>query len=108
MKGKGALLAILLTEIKQEGLPAPTLEHRFHGIRRWRFDLAWLPQRVGMEIHGGVYAHGHHTRGKGFEDDREKSNEAQLLGWRVLRYSPQMIKNDPINVIKQIEKVIRG
>lgn len=90
--GKTMLLQILLAEIKAEGLPAPELEVRFHPIRKWRFDLGWARHKIGMEIHGGVYTHGHHTRGRGFEDDREKMNEAQLQGWRVFEYSSGQVK----------------
>lgn len=81
-----------MAEIKREGLPMPSAEIRFHPIRKWRFDLAWETQKVGLEIHGAVYAQGHHTRGKGFEDDREKMNEAQLCGWKVLEYSTGQVK----------------
>ncbi len=35
---------------------------------------------------------GGHTSGSGFEDDLEKMNEAQALGWRVFRFTPAMIK----------------
>lgn len=90
---KTALMAILLAEIKQEGLPAPVLEHAFHPIRRWRLDAAWPDKKVGLEVHGAVYAHGHHVRGKGFEDDREKANEAQLLGWKILEYSTGQVRD---------------
>src|SRR5690349_6492713 len=89
---KDALTRILLAEIKAEKLPAPVLEHKFHSIRRWRLDLAWPDQMVALEIHGAVYANGRHTRGKGFEGDREKMNEAQLMGWRVLEYSTGQVK----------------
>lgn len=98
-------MQILLAEIKQEGIPAPVLEHRFHGIRKWRFDAAWPAQKVGLEVHGAVYANGHHTRGKGFEDDREKMNEAQLLGWTVLEYSTGQVRDGtPILDLKRALK----
>ena len=35
---------------------------------------------------------GRHTSGTGFENDLEKMNEAQALGWRVFRFTPDMIK----------------
>lgn len=84
--------SVLLSDIKSEGMPAPVTEHRFHPIRRWRFDLAYPDRKIAIEVHGSVYARGHHTRGKGFEDDREKTNEAQLMGWTVLEYSTGQVK----------------
>ncbi|NIV32688.1 MAG: hypothetical protein GWN58_25550, partial [Anaerolineae bacterium] len=38
-------------------------------------------------------AGGRHTRGDGFAKDIEKYNEALLLGWRVLKATPAMIKD---------------
>lgn len=90
---KGYLMPIILAEVKREGLPKPELEHNFHPIRRWRFDAAWIKQKVALEVHGAVYAGGRHTRGNGFENDREKMNEAQLLGWTVLEYSTGQIRD---------------
>lgn len=90
---KDALTQILMAEIKREGLPEPELEVRFHPIRRWRFDLGWPSQKVAVEVHGAVYARGRHTRGLGFEGDREKMNEAQLQGWTVLEYSTGQVRD---------------
>lgn len=90
---KTSLLPILLAEIKQEKLPAPELEIRFHPIRKWRFDLGWPEKKVALEVHGGVWQQGRHTRGAGFEGDREKMNEAQLLGWKVLEYSTGQLRD---------------
>jgi very-short-patch-repair endonuclease len=43
--------------------------------------------RIAVEIEGAVYTQGRHTRGAGYLKDCEKYNEAQMLGWTVLRYS---------------------
>lgn len=75
------------------GLPPFTTEYLFHPTRKWRFDYAWPEAKVAMELHGGVYSKGRHTRGKGFTEDRVKMNEAQLLGWRVIEVTPEHIKN---------------
>ncbi|NIP25770.1 MAG: hypothetical protein GWN94_02580, partial [Phycisphaerae bacterium] len=54
------------------------------GLKDWRFDFAYKTERVAVEVEGGVYTQGRHTRGEGFEEDCEKYNQATLLGWRVL------------------------
>lgn len=64
-------------------------EHRFHGTRRWRFDFAWVAQRLAVEVEGGAFSGGRHTRGLGFVADCHKYNAAVLAGWRVLRYVPR-------------------
>ena len=42
-----------------------TPEYRFHPTRKWRLD--WFHESgVGVEIEGGIWTKGRHTRGKGF------------------------------------------
>lgn len=79
-------------QIRAVGLPRPVEEYRFCK-RRWRFDLAWVDRKLAVEIEGGVYSHGRHTRGKGFTRDCEKYNEAVILGWRVLRVTTGMVND---------------
>lgn len=76
-------------------------EYRFHDKRRWRFDFAWPEKKIAVEIEGGVWTGGRHTRGAGFIADAEKYNTAALLGWRVLRFHGQAIKSgEAINVLQ--------
>ena len=75
------------------GLPDPATELLFHPKRKWRFDYAWEEQKLALEVHGGIHSGGRHTRGRGFVEDREKMNEATLLGWTVLEVTPEHIKS---------------
>lgn len=68
-----------------------TVEHKFHPARRWKFDFAHIPTKVAIEIEGGIWSGGRHTRGKGFEGDCEKYLEAGLMGWRVFRLTSKMV-----------------
>jgi len=76
-------------------------EYRFHPKRLWRFDYA-LPQfRIAIEIDGGVWTQGRHTRGAGWLKDSEKLNTAAVMGWRMLRFTPdQKFTNKTIETIK--------
>ena len=65
------------------GGPDLVREFRFHDTRKWRFDYAHLASKVAIEIDGGVWTGGRHTRARGFLADAEKRNTAQALGWRV-------------------------
>lgn len=82
---------IVLAYFKSCGLPSPVTEHTFHPERKWRFDFAWLEQKVALEVEGGVWIGGGHNRGKGFAKDIEKYNAATVLGWRVLRCQPKEV-----------------
>lgn len=64
---------------------------RDSGLQDWRFDFAWANIKLAVEVDGGAWTHGRHTRGQGFIDDQRKRNAAILLGWRVLHYTPQTI-----------------
>lgn len=75
------------------GLPEPSTELRFHPTRKWRFDFAWLDRRLAVEVDGGAFIQGRHTRGVGYERDCEKLNAAALLGWRVLRFTTGMVED---------------
>ena len=70
-------------------LPAWVEEHQFAVSigRRWRFDFAWPDRMLAVEIDGGAFSGGRHTRGAGFSEDCRKLNAATLLGWRVLRFT---------------------
>ena len=83
--------ALFLRLVKQAGLPKPEAEYKFHPTRKWRFDFAWPGLKLAVEVDGGTWAGGRHSRGQGYEDDCVKLNEAVLAGWRVLRVTPAMI-----------------
>ena len=86
------LMIPLILQIRAVGLPRPVEEFRFCK-RRWRFDLAWVDRKLAVEIEGGTYSRGRHTRGAGFRRDCEKYAEALCLGWRVLRVTTEMVED---------------
>ena len=91
-----------IRELKKAMGEEVVAEHRFHPEREWRFDF-YLPQsRVAIEVEGGVWTQGRHTRGKGYIGDMEKYNEAQAMGIKVLRFTPeQLLKPKALKTIKQ-------
>ena len=81
-----------LTMLACHGLPDPASEHQFAApARLWAFDYAWLDQKIALEVEGGVWTGGRHTRAKGFLEDMKKYNAAAVLGWRVLRVTPDQL-----------------
>jgi len=83
---------------------APSLveEHRFHQTRKWRFDFAHLESKTAIEIEGGVWSGGRHTRGAGYAKDAEKYNEANFDGWAVIRLVGPMITYENCEKIKTL------
>lgn len=85
-------------------------EFKFCPDRRWRFDFALINYQLGVhcntgiEIEGGAFTQGRHTRGNGFIADMEKYNHAALLGWRVLRFTPAQVRDG--TAIAFIRKVL--
>ena len=78
----------------------PIRELQFHPDRKWRFDFAFVSEKIAVEIEGGLFVGGGHSRGKGYESNLEKYNQAVLMGWRVLRYSTDMVmRGDAINEV---------
>jgi hypothetical protein len=69
-------------------------EYRFHPTRQWKFDLAFPEKKVGIEYQGGIFlpGGGGHQRTRGIVRDMEKFNEAQMLGWKVLLFGPDEVR----------------
>lgn len=82
---------IVVAICRQHGWPTPDTEVRFAPPRRWRFDFAWPAQKVAVEINGGLYTAGRHSRGAGQIKDFEKLNAAQIQGWKVLQVTPRQV-----------------
>ena len=78
-------------QLKLSGI-AVEREFRFHPKRMWRFDFAIPERQFAIEVEGGVFVNGRHTRGKAYEADCEKYAEALVLGWRVLRVTTDQVK----------------
>jgi very-short-patch-repair endonuclease len=77
-------------------------EYRFDSTRRWRFDLAWPEHRVALEIEGGVWTRGRHTRPTGYIGDLRKYNAATARGWRVLRVTWADVRQDLLGIARLV------
>jgi hypothetical protein len=91
-----AIIAAFCEEWKIE---PPVREHRFHDSRKWRFDFAWVEMQLAVEIEGGTrmstgngYSKGH-AHPERFESDCMKYNAAAMMGWFVLRFTSDMVRD---------------
>lgn len=78
-------------------------EVKFHHSREWRFDIAVPSLMLCVEYEGIFSKKSRHTNVKGYTEDATKYNAAQLLGWKVLRYTAKNYK-DFVTDIKLIIK----
>lgn len=79
---------LFLAALTYEKLPAPQPEFYFAKPRKWRFDYAWPEQRVALEVQGGIWTGGRHSRGAALLKEWEKLNTAAAKGWRLLYCQP--------------------
>lgn len=83
----------LLTPLLPRHIPDPVPEYRFDPGRKWRIDFAFVAEKLAVEIEGGAWTQGRHTRGKGFLSDMAKYNALAVAGWSLLRFTPQQVRS---------------
>lgn len=91
----------------------PLAEYEFHPERNFRFDWSFPKFMIAVEIDGGnrmatvtdsgnAVAIGRHTKAS----DYEKLNHAAALDWSVFRFTPEMLKNDPIGCCELVYNLL--
>ena len=96
---------IFITFIRQNLGAVCMTEFRFHPVRRWRADYCINPvtDKIIVEVEGGAWTRGRHTRGAGFIADMDKYNEATRLGYRVIRVTPDdLLSAKTFDLIKDL------
>lgn len=75
------------------GLGAGVREYPFAKCikRKFMADVAWPGRGILMELEGGAFIRGRHTRGKGYEADCEKYSLASILGFTLIRCTYGMV-----------------
>lgn len=79
-------------------------EFQFNPERKWRADFHLVGTRILIEVEGGIWSNGRHTRGKGYIADMEKYNSATALGYSVYRYSTEQVKSG--KAIEEIRRMV--
>lgn len=82
-----------LANLKALGVLIPIPEYAFARVlgRKFRADYAYPAARLAIEVEGGVWSGGKHGRGSGILKDIEKGNTYAVLGWRLLRCTPDQL-----------------
>ena len=96
-----ALENLFAMQLDSAGLTGYVREYQAIPGRKFRFDFAFLRERLLVEINGGT-----HGRGVGINRDYEKGNLAVQNGWKVLQFDTKMVKSGV--GLETTERVLRG
>lgn len=81
-------------------------EYKFHPTRKWRIDYYIPEYSIAIEVEGGAFTQGRHTRGAGFIADMEKYNTMTCMGIRLIRTTPDKLNsNETLKFIAQLMSV---
>ena len=83
------------------GLPEPVPELCFAAPRRWRFDWAWPELKLALEVQGGLFVNGRHSRGAALLKEHEKLNAAAVAGWRILYCTPATLLTEGPELVRR-------
>lgn len=110
----------LAFQIMAMALPPPEREYRFAahvvglgpgvksrlrqaGMKAWRIDFAWPDRLLAVEVEGGGWTGGRHTRGKGFEEDMQKYHRLMGLGWTLYRCDSRLVNSgDAVQMVETL------
>ena len=97
----------------------PRSEYVFYYGRKFAADYAFPEQKLLIEIDGGVYGfrftdkdgnkswrRGGHSSISGQLADMEKTNYAAMAGYRVMRFTPKQLEEDPHTCIEQVKEAL--
>jgi hypothetical protein len=95
------LEADFLALLRRAGLPLPEREVDLGDADQWigRVEFVYRAERVLIEIDSRL----HHSALLDFEHDRERDNKFAADGYRVLRITSLMIREQP----REVERIIR-
>lgn len=88
-----ALEEQMLFQMRAIGIPEPQRQFVFCHPRRWAMDYAWPELMLYLEVDGGSWNMGRHSRGAGMRGDAMKHNAASIMGWTCLRATTDMVKD---------------
>jgi very-short-patch-repair endonuclease len=90
---------LMLRLIRRSGLPEPLVNER---VGRWRPDFFWPEHRVAAEYDSYEF----HTDIAAFRRDREKSNDLQLRGIMVLRFTWHELTRTPAKLDARLRQAL--
>jgi hypothetical protein len=100
--GESVLEALAGRLLMEWGFPKPVfqMDLPWWSSKRGRVDFAYPAIRLIIEIDGRTW----HGTLEAFESDRMRDNLAQIAGWRILRITYRMLKEQPEVVREMIRR----
>lgn len=97
----GYIREVVINFYKEHGINLVP-EYKFLPDRKFKFDFAIPELMIALEVEGGIWTGGRHTRPVGFKKDMEKYNLAASNGWLVLRTTPgEVCMEDTLEIVKK-------
>lgn len=88
-----ALENLFAMQLDAAGLTQYVREYQAIPGRRYKWDFAFVRERLLIEVQGGVWNGGAHGRPVGITRDMDKLNVATKNGWNTLQFETKMVKN---------------
>lgn len=91
-----ALEVEFVRQVEERSLPHPERQSRkpWDGTKRlFRADFLWEDARLVLEVDGGTWVGGRHTRGAGYARDCEKLALATINGYTVLKATASHVRD---------------
>lgn len=97
---KGQLKVVLKVPFETEYPFASSID------RAWKWDIAFLEQKLAVEVDGGIWVKGAHGHPLTILRNMQKRNWGARLGWRILSFSTDEAKKG--QALSFIEWVLKG
>ena len=89
----------LLALVRQAGLPVPMTNRMLNGHE---VDAVWADHRLIVEIDGYDF----HGGRRAFETDRARDAAHVAAGYRVIRFTANQLRDEPLIVIGQLSAAL--
>lgn len=102
----GSVLETLLRLLLRGVLPAPVSQFEVRdrlGVFVARVDMCWPDVRLVVEGDGFAF----HSDRAAYRRDRERLNQLERLGWRVLRFTWEDVVHRPEHVVALVQECYR-
>lgn len=96
----------LFHKLTLAGIPPPQAQYQAVPERRWHADFAYPDVMLLVEVEGGTYANGRHSRGREYYRDTVKYNALGIAGWLVLRFTVDAIEGDTQEAVDTIRAAL--